>query len=208
VPDRVLRSASCLVFAALLGKTGAAQAAVDAADRLFGGTSSCPSPAAVRGEVETLVPRERLNTRLRAASLAGAAPVEVVDLGVRFQIVAAGNTREYRDEARDCAHRARIAAVFVVLVIDPAAILTETAAAPPVPAPPPTVAAPSEMVAAVPAALAPGARAARVHVGLGAATAVDALEVRWANGSTVRYPPPRVDTAITIDQAATPVLNE
>jgi len=106
VPDRVLRSASCLVFAALLGKTGAAQAAGDAADRLFGGTSSCPSPAAVRGEVETLVPRERLNTRLRAASLAGAAPVEVVDLGVRFQIVAAA-TRASTATRRATARTAR-----------------------------------------------------------------------------------------------------
>jgi hypothetical protein len=41
----------------------------------------------------------------------------------------------------------------------------------------------------------------RVHVGLGAATRVDALEVRWANGGTVRYSPPAIDTAITIDQA-------
>ena len=41
----------------------------------------------------------------------------------------------------------------------------------------------------------------RVHVGLGSATAVEALEVRWANGLTVRYPVPRIDSSITIDQA-------
>jgi hypothetical protein len=41
----------------------------------------------------------------------------------------------------------------------------------------------------------------RVHVGLGAASSVDALEVRWANGPTVHYPPPRIDSSITIDQA-------
>jgi hypothetical protein len=41
----------------------------------------------------------------------------------------------------------------------------------------------------------------RVHVGLGDATTVDKLEVRWANGPTVQYPITRVDTLVTIDQA-------
>jgi hypothetical protein len=41
----------------------------------------------------------------------------------------------------------------------------------------------------------------RVHFGLGAATAVDLLEVRWSNGRTVAYKIPKVDTVITIDQA-------
>jgi hypothetical protein len=27
------------------------------------------------------------------------------------------------------------------------------------------------------------------------------LEVRWANGSTIKYTVPRIDTVITIDQA-------
>ncbi len=42
----------------------------------------------------------------------------------------------------------------------------------------------------------------RVHVGLGTATEISALEVRWANGPTVRYPAPPIDTIVTIDQAA------
>jgi hypothetical protein len=46
----------------------------------------------------------------------------------------------------------------------------------------------------------------RVHAGLGAATRIDTLEVRWANGGTVRYPPPAIDTSITIDQASGSVL--
>ncbi len=41
----------------------------------------------------------------------------------------------------------------------------------------------------------------RVHFGLGKATAISALEVRWANGATVRYPAPPIDAVITIDQA-------
>jgi len=41
----------------------------------------------------------------------------------------------------------------------------------------------------------------RVHFGLGAATSVDRLEVRWANGPTVSYEVPGVDRLLVIDQA-------
>jgi len=41
----------------------------------------------------------------------------------------------------------------------------------------------------------------RVHFGLGAATEITSLEVRWANGPTVKYAAPRIDAVITIDQA-------
>jgi hypothetical protein len=40
----------------------------------------------------------------------------------------------------------------------------------------------------------------RAHVGLGTATQIEALDVRWANGVTTRYPVSRVDTVVTIDQ--------
>ncbi|HET6151089.1 MAG TPA: hypothetical protein VFH68_26370 [Polyangia bacterium] len=179
MPDRVLRSARFFVIAALLGG-GAARAATATAagasepagtDRLFVGTSACPAPAAVRAEVETLVPHDRLNARLRAAGAASGsgAPVEIIDLGLPFRIVAAGKAREYRDEARDCAHRARIAAVFVVLVIDPAAMLRAPAATPP-PPPPPAPAAPEIVIAApMPTPPSGGFTRARVRVALGAA---------------------------------------
>ena len=42
----------------------------------------------------------------------------------------------------------------------------------------------------------------RVHVGLGAATAVSRLAVRWANGPEVAYAIDRVDAFVTIDQAS------
>ena len=41
----------------------------------------------------------------------------------------------------------------------------------------------------------------RVHFGLGPATRVDRLEVRWANGPTVAYEVPAVDTELLIDQS-------
>jgi hypothetical protein len=107
------------------------------------GASSCPSPDAVWTELLTLVPRHRLQSRLRA--LAGeAAGVEIEDLGVPYRVIAGGRVREYRDETRDCGYRARIAAVFVALAIDPAEIVAPEPAPPvialpaPAPAPEPT----------------------------------------------------------------------
>jgi len=41
----------------------------------------------------------------------------------------------------------------------------------------------------------------RVHFGLGAATSVDRLEVRWANGSTLAYEVPGVDRELVIDES-------
>ena len=40
----------------------------------------------------------------------------------------------------------------------------------------------------------------RLHFGLGTAAEISSLEVRWANGPTVSYPPPAVDRIVTIDQ--------
>jgi enediyne biosynthesis protein E4 len=41
----------------------------------------------------------------------------------------------------------------------------------------------------------------RVHFGLGAATRVERLEVRWANGPTAAYDVPSVDAFVVIDQS-------
>jgi hypothetical protein len=41
----------------------------------------------------------------------------------------------------------------------------------------------------------------RVHFGLGAATRVERLEVRWANGPAVAYEVPGIDRLVVIDQA-------
>ena len=43
----------------------------------------------------------------------------------------------------------------------------------------------------------------RVHFGLGVVTEITSLEVRWPNGQTVAYPPPRVDTVVNIEQTST-----
>ena len=104
---------------------------------MIGGPSTCPRPEAVWSELVTLVPRERLEARLRAVTRDKTPLVEIVDLGVPYRILAAGQIREYRDESRDCAYRARIAAVFVALAIDPAQLPAQLPAELPAPAPPP-----------------------------------------------------------------------
>jgi len=108
----------------------------------IGGPSTCPLPDAVWAELGTLVPRDRLNARLHAVAGNTGAVVQIIDLGVPYRVIAAGRVREYRDETRDCAYRARIAAVFVALAIDPAEISMgepTPPASPTVPPPPPPV---------------------------------------------------------------------
>jgi len=124
------------------GGDGAPPAPVEPSAAIAG-TSTCPTPSAVWTEVTTLLPHDRLQERLRA--LASSSPlVDVTDGGATVRVVAAGRVREFREEARDCAYRARVAAVFAALTIDPAAIIAppvppvaNAPAAPPVPTAPP-----------------------------------------------------------------------
>jgi hypothetical protein len=198
VPQGVLRSAG-LAAAALLGFGAASGAraahaappeelpgtrevapppaapAIDASS-IIGGPSSCPRPSAVWGELVTLVPPERLEARLHAVARGKTPLVEIVDLGVPYRILAAGQVREYRDESRDCAYRARIAAVFVALAIDPAQLPAQP---PPVavPAPPPPVeTAPAPRARLDLGATAVGGLGPDDHVGqIG-------IELRWSAG--------------------------
>ena len=58
------------------------------------------------------------------------ADVQITDAGDAFEVAVRGQVQRYSDPARDCVERARIAAVFVALVLSPPAT-------PPLPAPPP-----------------------------------------------------------------------
>jgi hypothetical protein len=148
VRDRVPRTARLVAaFVCVVAGAGRAAATEPALESLVGGSSTCPRPELVLAELATLLPPDRLSTHLRA--LTGAPAVELIDLGVPFQVVVGGRVREYRDEARDCTQRARVAAVFVAMTIDPASI-----AAPPAPPPPVPIAA----AIAAPAPALPGAR--------------------------------------------------
>jgi hypothetical protein len=112
------------------------------------GTGDCPAPEAISAELATLLP---------ADGPAAAGRVEIADLGPLFRVIVAGRQREYRDEGRDCAHRAQVAAVFVALTLNPASVATSeptpTSAPPPTPVPPPLP--PSPVPSASRAAAAP-----------------------------------------------------
>jgi len=146
---------------------------------MFGGPSLCPRPGAVWAELGTLVPRDRLDARLRTVAGAGTPVVQIFDLGVPYRIVAAGRVREYRDETRDCAYRARIAAVFVALAIDPAELSMEPPPPPPGPAPP---TAPPPVPAPRPVARLELAATGQLGIGSGEVSALGGLAVRGAFG--------------------------
>ncbi|HEY7372856.1 MAG TPA: hypothetical protein VIF57_11890 [Polyangia bacterium] len=55
----------------------------------------------------------------------------VSDLGDRFEVVARGQSRQYADAARDCAERARVAAVFITLAVKPPMFAVRAEAGPP-----------------------------------------------------------------------------
>ena len=121
VRDRVPPTARLVAaFVCVIAGAGRATATEPELESLVVGPSTCPRPELVLAELATLLPPDRLSTRLRA--LTGAPAVELIDLGVPFQVVVGGRVREYRDEARDCTQRARVAAVFVAMTIDPASI--------------------------------------------------------------------------------------
>ena len=74
------------------------------------GESLCPLPDAIWQELVTLVPRERLMARLRLPGKPNAS-IQIEDLGALFRISVLNKAREYREEARECAYRAKEAVV-------------------------------------------------------------------------------------------------
>lgn len=131
----------CAIAAVLLAIAGRARAADDAQKgaapptsdssgsagaRLLDpviGESLCPLPDAIWQELVTLVPRERLIARLRGPGKANAS-IQIEDLGALFRISVLNKVREYREEARECAYRAKVAALFAALIIDPTALVS------------------------------------------------------------------------------------
>jgi hypothetical protein len=86
------------------------------------GASLCPLPEAIWLELVTLVPREHLISRLRGPGQENTS-IQIEDLGATFRVSVLGKVREYREEARECVYRAKVAALFAALIIDPAALL-------------------------------------------------------------------------------------
>ncbi|HSS37243.1 MAG TPA: hypothetical protein VLT58_00595 [Polyangia bacterium] len=106
------------------------------------GTPSCPTRDAVAQAVAQAIP-----PALHAgAPMSGELPasVQITDLGDGFEVTVGREVQRYADPARDCTERARVAAVFVALVLSPPAAPAPRPTAPiaiaplppPVPAPP------------------------------------------------------------------------
>jgi hypothetical protein len=89
---------------------------------------SCPTRDAVAAAVSSAV------AHLRPGLDPLPSDFRIVDLGDAFEVTAGGQAQQYADAARDCAERARVAAVFVALALNPPSL-----ALPPAPAPAPAV---------------------------------------------------------------------
>jgi hypothetical protein len=102
--------------------------------RVVGDEGACPSPAAVVGFLGRLLPQSHLTT---ASGPARPEDVAIADAGPTFRVSVAGQERPFTDPPRECTERARNAAVFVALVLDPPALPALPTPAPPAPGPPP-----------------------------------------------------------------------
>jgi hypothetical protein len=115
---------------------GTAHAGPRATLGVAGDERACPSPAQVTTVLRSLL-RE---TKVVGATGAPASDdVSVADDGPRFRVTIAGRSREFDDAQRDCTERARHAAIFVALVLDPPLLadpVAESAPPPPEKAPP------------------------------------------------------------------------
>lgn len=158
---------SCVIATTLLATTGRAHASDDApktaespATESSGSTapalvdpvvgeSLCPLPDAIWQELVTLVPRERLIARLRGPSKPNAS-IQIEDLGAMFRVSVLNKVREYREEARECAYRAKVAALFAALIIDPTALINAGLCERPPCSPPPEPAPPTPIETPVP----------------------------------------------------------
>jgi hypothetical protein len=91
---------------------------------------ACPDAGLVEQKLAPLLPDRTLVIGEAAegatsASLPGSARAAVHDRGPRYLIEVAGRSRQVDDPARDCTERARVAAVFIALNVDPHAAAAE-----------------------------------------------------------------------------------
>ncbi len=139
-----------LLMLALLGASPADQ------------TPACPTREAVaRALSPALAPPSQSAAELPA-------DLRIADLGDAFEVSLAGQSQRFSEAARDCAERARMAAVFIALVLrppvapapPPVVVVEPPSPAPPPPPPrPPTTFVAAALAARADTALAGGGRA-------------------------------------------------
>ena len=98
-------------------------------------SSGCPAATDVVAELGPLLPRTRVSAS-DGAGAADTATASIVDEGERVRIRVATEERVFKDAGRACSERARTAAVFIGLVLDPPSF-PEAGPAPSPPPPPP-----------------------------------------------------------------------
>jgi hypothetical protein len=101
--------------------------------RVVGPDAVCPTASHVATVLERMLPRTKITADTGAPAAANAT---VYDEGAHFRVNVAGQERSFDDAGRQCDERARHAAVFVALVVDPPTIADLSAEAPAAPAPP------------------------------------------------------------------------
>jgi hypothetical protein len=130
---------------------------------------SCPNGEAIWSAVSSIVPakdRDRLGEATR---------IEVSDLGDTYRVAVTApagidRLRVYRDAARDCDHRARFAAVFIVLTLMPPDVLLDVLPVPPPEPPPPPPPPPPERPRPPPPPPPPPPRPRRLRIELAFST--------------------------------------
>jgi hypothetical protein len=150
------------------------------------GESLCPLPDAIWQELVTLVPREHLIARLRGPGKANAS-IQVEDLGAMFRISVLDKVREYREEARECTYRAKVAALFAALVIDPAALLNAGLCERPPCSPPPEPAPPAQVEPPVPPPAPPPRPLVRLELSPTFVTGLGAKDLAAHWGGVLRF---------------------
>jgi hypothetical protein len=110
-----------------------ARAAPPPSLRVGGEELACPTP----GQVAAVLKRLLLHTLVTVtAGPLGPDDASISDQGAQFRVTVAGQERTFADAVRGCDERAKHAAVFVALVLDPP-MIAEPPVEPSIPAPAP-----------------------------------------------------------------------
>lgn len=180
----VVRKRFCTLILCLGCACPEALAAPPPSLEVQGPADACPSPRALIRELGQLLPQ----TRLASEPDGSGESVRIADLGDAFSVSVAGETRRFDDASRQCAERARLAAVFVALVLDPLNVPSEESNPPPPPPAPAQPPAEPEPTAAPPPAPAPAAANVDLELGplLWVAASSTSANVPRAGGMAAR----------------------
>jgi hypothetical protein len=145
---------AAVLWGLLAGAALSPDAPHDAAVPPFAGVEAvgaCPGSDAVRAALRPIIvsgqaaPGQASQGQLEPPLLRSTARVS--DLGERFEVTVVGQTGLFVDARRDCAERARVAAVFIALAVNPPTVAArpgDTTAASPGAAPVPAITSPPE----------------------------------------------------------------